>query len=259
MIVFCVQKGINMNEQSEINRVAVGIYPRSQAEELSEYLSYKGVDCILCLDEDRDKCILTVASAHEARAREILSYREQVEQAVPKKSRIAFAKVNEKLSDIRVSAVLFIVCGAVVCALGVFRNIPLFMTEGFTTGKALAIAELILGLFFLLLGIRTFIKAHDAKKRLREESAFTLKVITWFLGTYSAEDLDKVLESRQRSSANGPDGGSSSTAGVNPAQERIDLIRSYISREFDVEDPGYLDYLTQEVYTAIYRLRKFRA
>ena len=234
-----------MPVSSAIGRIVVFSGELSRAQQISEYLSYKGIDAVICRSEDDASYFIAVIEADKDEALAIIKDLEEsdVKAKSSLKNSPTFTFVAKKLDVINNSSYLFIICGGIVIVLALLRLLRIIATEG--VHDAFLIAELVLGVFFFLFGLRIFVQSIEAKKRLSKETAYTLEVINWFLSTYTPEDLDKLAEAEEGESSS-------------PSELRRGIICRSISREFDIDDKAYLDYLTDEVYIAMYHKRKLR-
>ena len=109
------------------------------------------------------------------------------------------------------------------------------------------ITELVFGFGFTIFGIVILVQSILARQHLKKENSFMLSVLRDFLNTYSYEDIDKIIEA---------EGTDTEGANASPAEARKNFIRKYLSREYDIIDPEYLEYLTQEIYISLYQKRK---
>ncbi len=231
----------NMSVSQKIGRAVIAKGPQDFAENVSEYLTCSGVEALICYE---DECYLvTVNYEDEEKARRL--YEEKFSDCTPCANRRAgsFSGTMKKLGEINDSAFFFVLCGGAVFVIAALRLLNVLKIRG--NGSFLTVAELILGFFFLLFGFQIFYKSHQAKKTLAKENAFSLKVIGWFLGTYSSEDLDRMAEADK--------------SDLSPSEQRRELIRKLINREFSIDDEEYLSYLSDEAYTAMYHTRKLAA
>ncbi len=238
-----------MSLTCDIGKSIVERLPQERAEALCQYLNYHCVNAIICRTQDDGICSVAVDEACREKAlRLIEDYRLTHDEKARKRPPL-ITLVNEKISDLNVSGMLFIICGAVVFFISVLRLLrvvrfsTLFISGSDLLGDILMIVELLLGALFLFFGIRLLVKAGRIRSSRSSESSHTLKVITWFLGTYSPEDLDKLCESEE--------------SGAAPGDIRRRCIRRCINREFEIDDEEYLSYLTEEIYASLYHTRKF--
>lgn len=228
-----------MTYSDEMGRAAVAKGPQLYAERISEYLTCSGVDALICSDDEGGLFVVTVNAVDEEKAKKLIEKR-RCGCKNEKPSSPSFSAALKKLGEINDSSFFFILCGGGAFFIGISRMLGL---EGSKDSNVVLTAlELILGFFFIVFGLRIFFKSHSAKKGLAAENAFTLKVIGWFLGTYSSADLDKMISAGENGAA--------------PDEQRRFLIKKLINREFSIEDEEYLNYLTEEAYTAMYHTRK---
>ena len=71
------------------------------------------------------------------------------------------------------------------------------------------------------------------------------QIISWCTSTYSAPQIDKMIDAAE--------------AGLPESMEilclkRMDLIRSYLIREYHIDDEPYLDDLCEEIFQKIFEL-----
>ncbi|MBR6271452.1 MAG: hypothetical protein IKR26_04795 [Lachnospiraceae bacterium] len=228
-----------MSYSDELGRAAVTKGPRLYAERISEYLTCSGVDALICSDDEGELFVVTVDAVDEEKAKKLIEKRRcGCENEKP--SSPSFSAALKKLGEINDSSFFFVLCGGGAFFIGLSRVLGFAGSND--SHVFLTVIELILGFFFIVFGLRIFFKSYSAKKGLAAENAFTLKVIGWFLGTYSSADLDKMIFADENSAA--------------PGEQRRFLIKKLINREFSIEDEEYLNYLTEEAYTAMYHTRK---
>ena len=103
--------------------------------------------------------------------------------------------------------------------------------------------ELGISLGLIAAGYSVLKQAEQSRERVSAENAFTLHVMEWFISTYTAIHIDYTI-----SAANG----GADLKLDELKRQRKDLIRSYVTREFSIEDAEYLNYLVGEIYAAVF-------
>lgn len=237
-----------MSVTEEIGREILTKCSRAEAENLSEYLTFSGIEPMICLDEDGELFLVAVNSEDSEKAQAIFKKYQSQKNGSDSSAAHAFKRptspvmknVLRRMKRITNSSFFFILCGGFIFALSLarmlkFSGMPL-------VHKIINITELAFGLGFFIFGIVVLCQSVLARKHLKKESSFTINILRDFLSTYSYEDIDKVVE------AAGED--------VSPIEARKKFIRAYITREYDSLDPEYIDYLIEEIYMSLYSKRK---
>ncbi len=232
-----------------IGKSIVASLPRSEAESLCRYLNYHRVPALVCASQCGDVCGVAVCSESLDDALRLVRGYETCHRPDLRRRPPVITVITEKVSDLTTSAILFTVCGGAVILISALRlthvvRFRSLLPEQFgTVSTVLTYLELALGALFLFFGIRSLVRARRARSCASTESAMTLRILTWLLGTYAPEDLDRLAEAEE--------------AGDDPCDTRRRVISGCIRREFSIEDEKYLEYLTEEAYAALYHTRKF--
>lgn len=101
----------------------------------------------------------------------------------------------------------------------------------------------ILALLCLLGAHSTFKKANLVKAEISFEQKQRRQIVNWCVFTYSAAQIDKMIDAAES---------------VLPDSievlclKRMDMIRSYLIREYHIDDEPYLDDLCEEIFQKIF-------
>lgn len=238
-----------MSATDSLSKSILTTLPEEKAQDLSEYLTYHGINPLLLRSEDTFSCIVAVDEKERDKCLKLYEDYKRCHETPVKKHGPIIRVVNEKLNDSLASSFLFLICGGIIFVVSFLRSTKLVAVENDIFGSSpvlvriVVATELLLGAFFMFFGIRSILKARKARAEESRESQFTLKLITWFLGTYSPEDLDKQLTDEEDAIA--------------PGDQRRNIIRRCICRQYEIDDEAYLTYLTEEIYASMYHTRKF--
>lgn len=238
-----------MSITEEIGRVILTRCTRSEAENLSEYLTFSGIEPMICLDEEGELFLVAVNSEDEEKARQVFERfnKETVREGSGSKRRSSptMQNVLKRMKRISNSSFFFIICGGFIFLMSAVRLFKI--SEMSVPLRIFNITELVFGFGFTIFGIVILVQSILARQHLKKENSFMLSVLRDFLNTYSYEDIDKIIEAEDTDTEG---------ANASPAEARKNFIRKYLSREYDIIDPEYLEYLTQEIYISLYQKRK---
>ena len=241
-----------------LGRAVVTLASKSVSEEISEYLTYSGLDATVSYDQDSDCYIVSVPLAQENTAERLM---ENYPDADPEENQVpeidflhnrvcspAFVRAEDKFKDTTGSALIFLFAGSLVFVLAIAHCV-LVLLDYRKDSSSGCLIELALGALFLGFGLYTLRKANEIKGRIQEENEYITHVIEWCVSTYPASQIDMTVNA--------------ATEGIALSPEdryflRKDLLRCYIIREFNVEDPSYLEYLTEETYISIFEKKKLQ-
>ena len=239
------EKDINANA----SKTVVANVSREVAEEISEYLTYKGIDSMLHVS-NADSYNVLVSPPYKKDAIKLIEQFKLMKRgeysSTDSSSNIkeaphstTFAELQKKISEISTSPFFFIISGIIVLAMSILSLLGIVAKSGESVWYI--IVELVIGILIIIFGMFIFFRKRRAKRHVAYENAFSLKVIGWFLGTYSTLDIDKIIEAEK----NAPS-----------SESRKALIRKYIYREYSIKDEKYLSFLTSEVYIAMYHTKR---
>ena len=94
----------------------------------------------------------------------------------------------------------------------------------------------------IVISVRTSADAKTVKGQISEEEQTTESLISWFLETYTPEQVDEAVRRE-----NGND-----LMEEEFALKRINFIQDTFITTFDLADQGYVDALAEEVYAKLY-------
>ena len=251
-----------------LGRKVIARDSRENIEELCSKLVYAGIDACMAKDSvmtaDGDTLYSLAVPADECEA----AFRYMTPDDADRSKKISeyisnishspvFLKSEERFKDVTNHAFLFLICGSGVFLLAIFQCATYIWRE---RGRvpALAWLELALGVTFFIFGLYTHRKARDVQRKLAEENAFTLRVIEWCLSTYPPEMIDRTI-SDAISEEQDIDPDKNWAHLLPPSMLRMhrhDLLRTYIAREFDIDDPEYFSHLVDEAYISMFETQK---
>ncbi len=240
-----------MEYWNTLGRVVIARETSEGAERMCEYLTYSGVDATVSLDADSSLYVVTVPKEKARDAailidRLTLRYVTEDPAARAYKENIssfpAFERSGSRFRyQSRTAFILFGLSGFVIL-------VTLIQSAFFIPGQPTHLsvfAWITLGISLALIFAGYFVlkQAELSRERLAAENAFTLHVMEWFISTYTPLHIDYTI--------NAADGGQNLKLDE-LKDRRKDLIRSYVTREFSIEDPEYLNYLIDELYASVF-------
>ena len=102
----------------------------------------------------------------------------------------------------------------------------------------------VIGIAAIVGGIVTLKQSSALRSDIHREDELTKEILDWFYLTYAAADLDRDID---ESLTEGE------TLGETERQlRRLELIKSYITTEYDMPDEAFVDHLTEIVYQKLY-------
>ncbi len=225
-------------------------------------------DCGQTLYESREAALAAIKQEEENQFRELMaqSLEELAEKAPrPRPKPAVYVKKSARCQDMKSSAYAFLLIGGFALALsliGLFVLIPAYTKNHpasysnmgnhmFSSSIMFYIGAGLLccfGLICLFVCLKTNQAADQLKQEADVEAEETNKRITQFLNAHSAKEIDGLL-----------------TDGLSAFQElehqdtpeefvlkRYELIQDLLITEQDLPDPGYVDYLCEEIYNSMY-------
>lgn len=239
-----------------LGRIIVARESEAASEKIIEYLTHSGIDATLSRDPEKDLYIVSVPKAQQETAEKLMNRYREYEEADPDREDTylsdflirspVFVRAEDRFKDTTSSAIAFITAGGIILVVALVHCVIVLRTVQ-VAAYGSRFFELGLGVLFVSYGVYTMHKANEIKSMIEAENAFTTTVIEWFASTYSAWQLDDTILA--------------ASDGTRLTMEekyfsRKDLIRSYISREFCIDDPAYLEYLAEETYISIFEKPK---
>lgn len=103
----------------------------------------------------------------------------------------------------------------------------------------------ILSLACLLGSHSSYKRANLLKAMIAAEQRQRQQIINWCISTYPAEQIDKMIEAAEASL---PD--SMEILSL----KRMDMIQSYLIREYHIEDESYVEDLSEEIFQKIFEV-----
>jgi len=238
-----------------LGRVVVARESESVSDRITQYLTYSGIDATVSYEQDQDLYVVSVPKDQEETTRKLMNlFRENGLPHAKEDSHLdgflmhspIFVRAEDKFKDTTSSAVAFIVAGSFVFILAVI-NCTLAALEYNDDTYQTCLIQLGFGSTFLFFGFYTLHKANAIKAKIEEENAFITQVIEWCVSTYPSIQLDNSILAAE---------GNQPLSMEERYFRRKELIRCYISREYDIQDIAYLEYLTEETYISIFEKQK---
>lgn len=154
-----------------------------------------------------------------------------------------YVKKAERYQDMKSSASAFLLIGCVAILLSalIFTGIiPIAGSSRISFGGVLGV----MGIACLVVCIKTKKEAAKMKAEADKENKETQELITWFLQTHSAEELDRQLAQEQ--------GGEQTCTPEELSLKRFSLIQDCLAVEKDLPDQSYIDALSEEIYSRMF-------
>ena|GEM_PF-981091 len=240
-----------MEYWNSLGRVVIARETSEGAERMCEYLTYSGVDATVSLDADSSLYVVTVPQ-EQARDAAILIDRLTLRYVTEDPAARAYKENISSFPAFERSGSRFRYQSRTAFLLFVFSGIAILITliqsAFFIPGQPTRLsigawATLGISLALIFAGYFVLKQAESSRDRLEAENAFTLHVMEWFISTYTPLHIDYTI-----SAANG-----GQDLKLDELKDRRkDLIRSYVTREFSIEDPDYLNYLIEEIYASVF-------
>lgn len=239
-----------------LGRIVIARESEATSEKIIEYLTHAGIDATLSRDPEKDLYVVSVPKAQQETAERLMVKYREYEESDPDKEDLylssflihspVFVRAEDRFKDTTSSAIAFITAGGIILLIALVHCVVILRTVGYAAYGG-RFFELGLGILFVSYGVHTMHKAEEIKDLIEAENAFTTTVIEWCTSTYSAWQLDDTILA--------------ASDGRRLTMEekyfsRKDLIRSYISREFCIDDLAYLEYLAEETYVSIFEKPK---
>lgn len=151
---------------------------------------------------------------------------------------------KDKYEDLNSSGTSLLVVGlilAVLLAVDLSRiiKLPINSSSRILTDSVLAV----LSAACLCGSHSTLKKANILKAAIASEQKQRQQIINWCTSTYSALHIDKMIEAAE-------------TTPVHSMEilclKRIDLIKSFLIREYNIDNESYLDDLCEEIFQKIF-------
>lgn len=147
----------------------------------------------------------------------------------------------QKYENLRSSASAFLLVGAlmlivsVLCWAGVVR-LPMagssrYIFQGAVTAMAV---------FCLAVYLKTSRDAKKLQPEITREKQETSDLISWFVGQWTAQDVDSQVEDRE------------SLGEEELSLKRFQIIQDLLITNKDLPDPAYVDSLCEEIYSRLY-------
>lgn len=155
-----------------------------------------------------------------------------------------YVSAEAKYEDLKSSASALMIVGILLSVVTILQaraiiSLPL---------NSVSIAAIaVIGIASLIGSIMTYKSANIAKANIQVEARKRKEIIDWCLKNYSAQIIDKRVMAAE-------------TENMIPdeimALKRMSMIQSFIQREFQIEEEGFLEVLAEEIYDKIYDIEE---
>ena len=167
--------------------------------------------------------------------------RRQAQAILPPEPVHVYVDKSQKYDDLKSSATAFLLVGGVLliisalCWAGVI-TIPMAPVSRLIFQGALTV----MGLFSLIIFVRTSSSAKKLAPQIAEEKAQTQITIDWFIEQYTAEDIDNAI------------GKKDSLSEEELSLKRFQVIQDLLVTGRDLPDQAYVDALSEEIYSKLF-------
>ena len=170
--------------------------------------------------------------------------RRQAQAILPPEPVHVYVDKSQKYDDLKSSATAFLLVGGVLlivsalCWAGVI-TIPMAPVSRLIFQGALTV----MGVFSLIIFARTNSSAKKLAPQIAEEKTHTHDILDWFLGQYTAENIDSAIS--------GPEDLSEEELSL----KRFQVIQDLLVTGQDLPDQAYVDALSEEIYSKLFENR----
>ncbi len=167
--------------------------------------------------------------------------RRRAQSILPPEPVHVYVDKSQKYDDLKSSAFAFLLVGgallvvSVLCWAGII-NIPMAPVSKLIFQGALTA----MGIFSLVVFLRTARSAKKLAPQIAEEKARTRITIDWFTDQYAAEDIDNAI------------GDKDSLTEEELSLKRFQIIQDWLVTGQDLPDQAYVDALSEEIYTKLF-------
>lgn len=221
-----------------------------QISRILEFLTYSGIDAESSYNGETDLFVLKVPGQQYRQASALLKIYMEQEPDTPDKDHEeaavpvhTFVGSDDKYKDNASSAFAFLTVGALILLVLILCSCNvLALPLTFAKQPFMFLTLLFLAFAFLVIGILSLKKADTYKEKMKTEKALEADMIKWFLATYRKEQLDHIIEAGE---------------GTLPRAEilclkRLELIRSYLLREYPALEENHADAVSETIYQKIF-------
>lgn len=250
-VTVCTDCGTPLVDTEEIteNQVKLIAIELSLAERLTSFLVYSKISAATLPEEGEENLLqIFVPESQLDDAKKLvqifLTNEPTEEENLPLDVKPAHAYRNnaERYEDMRSSAFAFLVVGALVLAAMGLSLAGIIHLPFYGNAKILVHAVMIvLGILFLIVGFVSRKNASALKETIGEDESRTAEILDWFLSTYTAAQIDETVDALEEI-----------TSEEIRSLKRMDIIREYLVRQYQLTDESYLDLLCEELYQKIY-------
>lgn len=157
-----------------------------------------------------------------------------------------YVSSKDRYEELRSSGSSLLIVGLLLCALlavnlsGVI-DLPISSSSRILTSTVIGL----LALGCLLGAHSTFRKGNLIRSRIASEQRQREQMIDWCVSTYDASHIDKVIQAAE------PAETAADSMEV-LCLKRMEMIKTYLTREYEIADEAYLDDLSEEIYQKIF-------
>ncbi len=239
-----------------LGRIVIASDMESVSYSISQYLTDWGIDATVSLSAEDGLYVVSVPQQQQEQAlKQMAHYRcpekntlqdqhDYISHCMP--SSPEFICAQDHLQDSIRSAIIFLLAGGFIFIITASHCYRVMIHE-LDKSPLNCFLELLFGIFFFSFGFFMLHRAKKFREQIAAEDAYTQMVVEWFISTYPSYQLDNTIKAF--------------FAGITPSAEELSfhrhgLIRDYIMREYEVDDPLYLEYLVEETYGGIFNKKK---
>lgn len=237
------------NKESAGESVKLISIELSLAERLTSFLIYSGIPATTLPDEE-DETLLQVfvpepqTDEGKKLVQVFLANEPTEEENIPldaKPARI-YKKNSERYQDLHSSAFAFLTVGAFVLLVMLLSLAGILKLPFYGSSRILIHTVMIaVGIIFMIIGVISRKNAEIVKGTIKEEENRTAEILDWFLSTYAPAQIDESINASEEI-----------TTDEIRSLKRMDIIRDYLVRQYQITDDAYLDLLCEELYQKLY-------
>lgn len=153
-----------------------------------------------------------------------------------------YIKKADKYNDLKSSAAAFYIIGAALLIFDICILLKLIYIPMFSENIILKSAFIIMGAGALYIAVQSSMMAKKIAPEISKEEENSANLIKWFLDTYTAGDIDKMIASDDFSKLEIEE----------IALKRIDCINDLFLTNHNITDTAYIDSLSEEIYSKLY-------
>lgn len=158
-----------------------------------------------------------------------------------------YVKKSARFQDMKSSAQAFFLLGGAALAAALLCFLKIIPLAG-SAWPIITAAAALFGAACLAVGVKTLKEAASLKTEAARENKETDALVSWFLTTYSAEEIDRQLQSDAEAAKDSLDTYSPEELSL----KRYGLIQDLLITQKDLPDQSYVDLLCEEIYNRMF-------